>query len=651
MSNLNSPSINELLSELKELSIEKSKEEIQSILRIAEKIDINSKIVLGDDIEKNVNMLILSIHFNIVELFDYLIKKGININDTMNDGMVAVFYAASNSNLYFFNKLIELDCDLKVLDKLDRNILFFCSNNFHSNEPLIKILKKKLKLDINLLSKEKTTPLFQALVSITFYENIDNKKMYEEIAMEKINIMLENNADFKMKVLENESYLSFLNHNAVVRRFSNYSLKMTQFLVEQGLKIEDEPTNNNFKGLYLCCKYNNFPLAQFLIENNVYLDELYDEVENTCLIEAVKNDNVRIVELIIKKISKLPNFDKENFLDVRNTEEKSALFYAAFNNNTKLVKSLIKNSADYKSLTYTEIKDPITDEIIFHYGFNILEVVCYHLNFELIEFFDFLGVKIKNYMRAERMIKEKLKKYENSEELYNILTSPENKYEDFIKEVKKGKVFKYEEETTCSICLDNLAPRKICLLKCGHVFHLSCILNLITTELFFCPICKNDLEVSMVTKMKNFYHISNNKEVNNDLIGSYEEENYNTNNDNNNNNDNNDNNNNDNDNNDNNNSNDSNNNINDNDNDSSSESLYNRRLKKLAASMNNINPRIKKEKGSQKKNRNRNRNKNKNKHKNKHKTKKARSLENIDDELIRDIKKYRKSIKNEIKYF
>ena len=179
---------------------------------------------------------------------------------------------------------------------------------------------------------------------------------------------------------------------------------MTQFLVEQGLKIEDEPTNNNFKGFYLCCKYNNFPLAQFLIENNVNLEELYDEVENTCLIEAVKNDNVRIVELIIKKISKLPNFDKENFLDVRNTEEKSALFYAAFNNNTKLVKSLIKNSADYKSLTYTEIKDPITDEIIFHYGFNILEVVCYHLNFELIEFFDFLGVKIKNYMRAERMI-------------------------------------------------------------------------------------------------------------------------------------------------------------------------------------------------------------------------------------------------------
>ena len=44
----------------------------------------------------------------------------------MNDGMVAVFYVASNSNLYFFNKLVELGCDLKVIDELNRNIIFFC---------------------------------------------------------------------------------------------------------------------------------------------------------------------------------------------------------------------------------------------------------------------------------------------------------------------------------------------------------------------------------------------------------------------------------------------------------------------------------------------------------------------------------------------
>ena len=144
-----------------------------------------------------------------------------------------------------------------------------------------------------------------------------------------------------------------------------------------------------------------------------------------------------IKELIIKKLGDLKKNDKKLHLDLVNNDKKSPLFYAAFNNNTKLVKLLIKNSADYKSVIYTQIREPITNKIILSNGFSILEVVCYHVNFELIEFLDFFGEKLSQNIRAERMLKNKLKIYSNSDKLYELITHPESKYEDFIKEVKK----------------------------------------------------------------------------------------------------------------------------------------------------------------------------------------------------------------------
>ena len=51
-------------------------------------------------------------------------------------------------------------------------------------------------------------------------------KKYEEIAIEKFNILCKNKVNLKLKVLNNESYLCFLNHNAIVRRFSNYCLNV-----------------------------------------------------------------------------------------------------------------------------------------------------------------------------------------------------------------------------------------------------------------------------------------------------------------------------------------------------------------------------------------------------------------------------------------
>ena len=130
-----------------------------------------------------------------------------------------------------------------------------------------------------------------------------------------------------------------------------------------------------------------------------------------------------------------------------------------------------------------------------------------------------------------------------------------------------------------------------------------------------CPICKDDLEVSMITKMKNFYHISNDKELDDSLLGSSIEEEE-----------------------------ESSEEEEEESSEEEEETLFNRRLKKLAASMNNINPRIKKGTNKQK-------SINKNRGENIGRTKKSRSLENIDDDLIRDIDNYRNSIKNEIDDF
>ena len=54
------------------------------------------------------------------------------------------------------------------------------------------------------------------------------------------------------------------------------------------------------------------------------------------------------------------------------------------------------------------------------------------------------------------------------------------------------KNLKLEDDTTCSICMDNMLEKDITrLLPCKHLFHRLCIDKWIKTESYKCPVCRH----------------------------------------------------------------------------------------------------------------------------------------------------------------
>ena len=45
-------------------------------------------------------------------------------------------------------------------------------------------------------------------------------------------------------------------------------------------------------------------------------------------------------------------------------------------------------------------------------------------------------------------------------------------------------------ETSCSICFEYITNTNVCITKCDHKFHLSCILQILNNE---CPLCRSKL--------------------------------------------------------------------------------------------------------------------------------------------------------------
>ena len=57
---------------------------------------------------------------------------------------------------------------------------------------------------------------------------------------------------------------------------------------------------------------------------------------------------------------------------------------------------------------------------------------------------------------------------------------------DYLKDDFYEMKLKLKQELECSICLDKICCKKcMCLLPCGHSFHLACLI-----KCNFCPLCR-----------------------------------------------------------------------------------------------------------------------------------------------------------------
>ena len=75
--------------------------------------------------------------------------------------------------------------------------------------------------------------------------------------------------------------------------------------------------------------------------------------------------------------------------------------------------------------------------------------------------------------------------------LLKFMNQSPTKFEKYAKNKKAGKVF---EEKNVRFVLEEL-DEDISSLKCGHVFHTACILNVLTRQ-DKCPVCRKPISIN-----------------------------------------------------------------------------------------------------------------------------------------------------------
>jgi len=83
------------------------------------------------------------------------------------------------------------------------------------------------------------------------------------------------------------------------------------------------------------------------------------------------------------------------------------------------------------------------------------------------------------------------------------------KYPWLKKEKLTEELNKKKEEYECSICLENIKVNEdINILKCGHIFHYNCIIELVEHKNNKCPNCRSDLKTGQKQKETQNTHLN-----------------------------------------------------------------------------------------------------------------------------------------------
>lgn len=159
----------------------------------------------------------------------------------------------------------------------------------------------------------------------------NNKFMWESLWLKYIdeqlpNLNNDNNFDVKdLKILYKKASDNYKNpYNYIINNGTNGKTKYN-IIYNNAVSIKElfENIENNI---------NVIP------ENIVYIDQVND-MYNTSLLYAAMNDNTKMVKMLLKRGSNV---------DAQNSLKNTALHYAVKNNNLKMVKSLLKHNANAK---------------------------------------------------------------------------------------------------------------------------------------------------------------------------------------------------------------------------------------------------------------------------------------------------------------
>lgn len=276
-----------------------------------------------------------------------MLKYDIN-PDFIDISGATVFYESINERDEVFDKLISLKPDLNFIDPLKHNAIdnIILSNNidiyFERLEKLInagaivtidniKNLIKSIGNNKHIDTDTKLAYVKAMKILLDNYEGNDVDKNilsaysgnFKEDNVCKNDAVLFGiagycNKDILEANLKSDADLDFLLRVAIIAD----NLENTKYLLEKGANIKDTDEDTHYKsGLYYAVKYNNYDLTKYILN----LD--FENIDS-CVNEAVNNNNLKILNLL---------FDKG-----ANINNKEAFEYALIHNYDEIVKCFVK---------------------------------------------------------------------------------------------------------------------------------------------------------------------------------------------------------------------------------------------------------------------------------------------------------------------
>ncbi len=270
-----------------------------------------------------------------VEVIDWLLQNGADINECANNNTNAFLCSMQNPNEQISKHLIELGVNIHVKNSRGENALMIALRNKASYEKI----KYLLSLGFNLNDKDLDG------YSLIFIAAADNPNL------EVLDLLIQNGADIGFTP-ESDPKL-----NLLIASCTNSNEAILDYFIEKGFDVNSS-TSNGTTALMIAAKNPNVKLFNNLIKNGADINAV-DSSGYDCAVYAIGNNPNPYIVLYLKY----------NGVDIKKTYENGTnlAHVASFNPNPEIMQTLIDFGVPFDMENEQEFHTPLDLSALYGY--------------------------------------------------------------------------------------------------------------------------------------------------------------------------------------------------------------------------------------------------------------------------------------------
>lgn len=310
--------------------------------------------------------LYIATKYNHMEIIEYLINNGVNINYVNRYGKyTALHLACVLGRIAIVEYLIENGADTDLLSLFDYTPIELAAKYGHIE--IIKYFTKKIdKINCNLINKslyaafnqeyeddiniDVINYLIKIGANINYCDTYDNNTILHDMCnlgfFKTVKFLIKNNV-----VMDNvnSKYETPLYISAWCNR-----LNIMKLLIKNGAKINIKNINNKTL-LHVACEEGHYNIVKFLIKKKLNLN-YHDNNYDTPLSLAYKNYHFKIVKLLINNGAHLTNYEKHLYFKQLEKIEKDFFITNQPNNDLETFNIVINHMLDNDLFNKNDLK-------------------------------------------------------------------------------------------------------------------------------------------------------------------------------------------------------------------------------------------------------------------------------------------------------